>query len=232
MHCAAAALPHSHHPHTQTPPTAAPDAPPHSQLNRKGLYRPLPDPYASGAPRQLAQSAALRLLSSGLDLLSRSGGLVMCSKDDGSLPLGVLAASGKYLVAASLVGAEEAMPNFVLQLLQVRGGGGGTHHSCWQRLGLQGQKRPSSRAFCLYSANRPTPQPTDQPTRKNDQPISCNRQWTLMMEPGTVYFSFYESGASDRTSFWMDVMRILLAPLRTPALAVARGDVTQGWVGW
>jgi len=52
------------------------------------------------------------------------------------------------------------------------------------------------------------------------------------MEPGTLYLSLYESGAIDNTSYWLDVLRVLLAPLRTPALFKARGGVTRECVAW
>jgi hypothetical protein len=38
------------------------------------------------------------------------------------------------------------------------------------------------------------------------------------------------SGAAPRdgAAFWLDVLRVLLVPLRTPALIVARGNLTRG----
>ena len=37
------------------------------------------------------------------------------------------------------------------------------------------------------------------------------------MAPGTAYVSLTEAGSSDATPFWLDLLRILLVPLRTPS---------------
>jgi hypothetical protein len=65
------------------------------------------------------------------------------------------------------------------------------------------------------------------------------------MEPGTAYVSIYAidgsstgsggggggkggSAAKEGAAYWLEVLRVLLVPLRTPALVVARGNMTRG----
>jgi hypothetical protein len=47
------------------------------------------------------------------------------------------------------------------------------------------------------------------------------------MAPGTAYISLTEAGSSDATPFWLDLLSILLVPLRTPARIITNATLPQ-----
>lgn len=50
-------------------------------------------------------------------------------------------------------------------------------------------------------------------------------QWVTYMPIGDVYVSVYEAGSTDNTPYWLDILRILLVPLRTPQLIITNGTL-------
>jgi hypothetical protein len=46
----------------------------------------------------------------------------------------------------------------------------------------------------------------------------------MQAAPGSLFISIYEAGSSDATSYWLDVLRLLLLPLRVPA-AITTGEL-------
>jgi hypothetical protein len=47
----------------------------------------------------------------------------------------------------------------------------------------------------------------------------------MQAAPGSLFISIYEAGSSDATSYWLDVLRLLLLPLRVPAAITTGGEL-------
>lgn len=49
----------------------------------------------------------------------------------------------------------------------------------------------------------------------------------LLFPPGTLAVSIYESGSNDKTPYWLDVLKLLAAPLGIPSRIVTQGGVQR-----
>lgn len=53
----------------------------------------------------------------------------------------------------------------------------------------------------------------------------CCNQFAMQAAPGSVFVSIFESGSTDQTTFWLDVLKLLLLPLRVPAVITTNGSL-------
>ncbi|WIA40506.1 hypothetical protein OEZ86_013856 [Tetradesmus obliquus] len=47
----------------------------------------------------------------------------------------------------------------------------------------------------------------------------------MQAAPGSLFISIYEAGSTDATTYWLDVLRLLLLPLRVPAAITTGGSI-------
>lgn len=50
-------------------------------------------------------------------------------------------------------------------------------------------------------------------------------QAAMQAAPGSLFISIYEAGSTDATTYWLDVLRLLLLPLRVPAAITTGGSI-------
>jgi hypothetical protein len=47
----------------------------------------------------------------------------------------------------------------------------------------------------------------------------------MQAAPGSLFISIYEGGSTDATTYWLDLLRLLLLPLRVPAAITTGGSI-------
>jgi hypothetical protein len=50
-------------------------------------------------------------------------------------------------------------------------------------------------------------------------------QAAMQATPGSLFISIHEAGSTDATAYWLDVLQLLLLPLRVPAVITTGGSV-------